>query len=252
MIVFFSQMQDFPSFPSLFFSGKKGFLIYIERRRKAPSAQLRAGGSHGGDDHDHSYESCQGVEESNASGGGGDLNVLVQVGTVDNGAVTGNGQGEECLAESVDPNLPVQQTGGVQSEDVLIAVDGAGQESNVNCQNQEQAEQSRDHDLAGLLDAAGNTQAHDDNGNNDGNHDPNAVADAEICQAVLTEQIFAQTKDWPQRILLRIFKVNPDVWVKIRPFKTDAGSTSVGLDTPVAVSFLTLSGQYYALEKITW
>ena len=72
-----------------------------EHQAGACHTQLRAGGSHGRDDDEHGNQSSQGVEESDVAGGGGDLNVLAQVGAVDNGAVAGNGQGEECLTESV-------------------------------------------------------------------------------------------------------------------------------------------------------
>ena len=163
-----------------------------EHQAGACGRQLAAGGSHRGDDNEHRNQRCQRIEKRYIARRGRDLNVLAQVRAVDNRAVTGNRQGEERLTERIDPELPVQQAVGIEREDELVAFACAREGRNVNRHNEEQGKQQRDHDLAGLLNAACNAHRHDDDGNHDRHDDPEAVADAEDTVADHHADAFAE------------------------------------------------------------
>lgn len=147
-----------------------------EHQAGAAAVGGSAAGSHGGKNDEGSQKSSQRVKHSHVSGRAGDAFLLAQVGTVNHGAVTCDREGEECLTERKDPNLGIQQSLGIQREDVLVSVGSAGQESNVQAQSHKQEEQHGHHDLVGLFDAAGNAHGHNAEADDDGHNDPDVGA----------------------------------------------------------------------------
>lgn len=77
-----------------------------EHQARAGGGGLHAAGGHGGQNDDHGQQGGQSVKQRHIAGGGGDVLVLGQIGAVDHGAVAGDGQGEERLAEGKQPKLP--------------------------------------------------------------------------------------------------------------------------------------------------
>ena len=142
-------------------------------------AHGKAGRTDGGDDDESGQQGGQGIKQSHTPGGGGDILVLGQVGTIDNGAVARHGQGEERLAEGVNPHLGAHQTCGVQGEQELIALGSAGLEADVDGQNDEQAEEHRHHDLVGFFDAVGHAHGHNNHRYHQADDQPHAVAHSE-------------------------------------------------------------------------
>ena len=142
-------------------------------------AHGEAGSADGRDDDEGGQQSSQGVEQGHATGGGGDVLILGQIGAVNHGAVARHGQGEEGLTEGVNPHLEIQQALGVQSEQELVTLGSAGLEANVDSQDDKQAEQDGHHDFVGLFDSVGHAHGHDDHRHYQADDQPHAVADAE-------------------------------------------------------------------------
>ena len=148
---------------------------------------------HGGDDDDGSQQSGDGVEQGHVAGRGRQVLILGQIGAVDHGAVARHRQGEECLTECEDPDLRIQQALGLEGEDVLVALAGAGQSADIDAQDHKQEEQSGHHDLIGLFNAVAHAECHDGQRGHQTHDQPYAVADAEDAIAEHHAQGLAQS-----------------------------------------------------------
>ena len=148
---------------------------------------------HGRDDDDGSQQSGDGVEQGHVAGRGRQVLILGQIGAVDHGAVARHRQGEECLTECEDPDLRIQQALGLEGEDVLVALAGAGQSADIDAQDHKQEEQSGHHDLIGLFNAVAHAECHDGQRGHQTHDQPYAVADAEDTVAEHHAQGLAQS-----------------------------------------------------------
>ena len=148
---------------------------------------------HGRDDDDGSQQSGDGVEQGHVAGRGRQVLILGQIGAVDHGAVARHRQGEECLTECEDPDLRIQQALGLEGEDVLVALAGAGQSADIDAQDHKQEEQSGHHDLIGLFNAVAHAECHDGQRGHQTHDQPYAVADAEDAIAEHHAQGLAQS-----------------------------------------------------------
>ena len=147
-----------------------------EHQARAALVQLLSGHRHGGDDDQSGQNGGAGVEQSYHLGVGRHVGIVAQIGAVDQGAVACNGKGEEGLAQGEDPHHGVQQTLGLQHEDVLISRRRAGEGDQIDSQSHEQKEEQGSHDLVGFFNAFAHAERHDNDGHSHAGHLPARVS----------------------------------------------------------------------------
>ena len=118
-------------------------------------AHVQTVGEAGGDNNQGGYHGGNGVKEGRVLGHAHHILVLGEVRTVNDHAAAGDGQGEECLTHSPDPDHGIRQGLPAGGEHKDISLRSAGQKGHPHGQNQEDHKEDRHHDLVGLFDAAG-------------------------------------------------------------------------------------------------